>query len=120
MSVQINDNIKSRVNISSVRVEGAPKTRRSFLAGIIDPAVSSCETLEDALHATRRISHGLQKTDIFSSIEAYIDRPKDNVLAQVGDVDLVFKTRERGRWFVSSSTEVGNNEGTAVSILSIY
>ncbi|KAF5318566.1 hypothetical protein D9619_010794 [Psilocybe cf. subviscida] len=113
LSEVINDNIKSRVNISSVRVEGAPNTRRSFLAGIIDPAVSSCETLEDALHATRRISHSLQKTDIFSSIEASIDRPKDNAFAQTGDVDLVFKTRERGRWFVSSSTEVGNNEGTA-------
>ena len=28
-------------------------------------------------------------------------------------VDIVFRTKERGRWKVSSSTELGNNEGTA-------
>ncbi|KAF8962336.1 surface antigen-domain-containing protein [Flammula alnicola] len=120
LSEVINDNLKTSVNISAVRVEGATHTRQSFLGAIINPAIpppfpavaEQPTTLEDVLHATRRISNSLRKTDIFSSVEAYIDRPRD-ILAQQGDMDLVFKTKERGRWYVSSSTEVGNSEGTA-------
>jgi len=105
------------MNISAVRVEGATHTRKSFLSSIIAPALSTEKdsTLEDVLHTTRRISHALKKTDIFSSVEPHIDRPRSN-LALPGDVDLVFKTRERGRWYVSSATEVGNNEGSAVRL----
>ena len=103
------------MNISAVRVEGATHTRKSFLNSIIAPALSTenDSTLEDVLHTTRRISHALKKTDIFSSVEPHIDRARSN-LASPRDIDLVFKTRERGRWYVSSATEVGNNEGSAV------
>lgn len=110
--------------MSAVRVEGAVHTRKSFLASIINPAIPppippsalQPNTLEDVLHATRRISSILQKTDIFKSIEAHIERPRDP-LARPGDVDLVFKTKERGRLYASSSTELGNNEGSAVCSL---
>jgi hypothetical protein len=83
------------------------------------PSAFQPNTLEDVLHATRRISNILQKTDIFTSIEAHLERPRDP-LARPGDVDLVFKTKERGRLYASSSTELGNNEGSAVCILSIF
>ncbi|KAF8804775.1 hypothetical protein BYT27DRAFT_7106989 [Phlegmacium glaucopus] len=120
LSEVINANIKNPVNVSAVRVEGAAHTRKSFLASIINPAIpppnppSSLQpnTLEDVLHATRRISNILKKTDIFTSVEARLDRPRDP-LAHPGDVDLVFKTKERGRLYASSSTELGNNEGSA-------
>lgn len=36
-------------------------------------------------------------------------------LAHSNDVDLVFTTKERGRLYLNSSTELGNNEGNAVS-----
>jgi outer membrane protein insertion porin family len=108
------------MNISAVRVEGATHTRKSFLSSIIAPALSTDDsTLEEVLHTTRRISHALKKTDIFSSVEPHVDRPRSN-LASPGDVDLVFKTRERGRWYVSSATEVGNNEGSAVRLSALY
>lgn len=116
--------MKTPVNISAVRVEGATHTRKSFLAGVIEPAVSSSSaagttTLEDALHTTRRISYGLQKTDIFSAVSASLEPPQSGLASpHVGDVDLVFKTKERGRWYVSTATEVGNSEGTAVCIRS--
>lgn len=98
-----------------MRVEGASNTRKSFLASIIDPVVSSRPTdLEGVLHATRRISEGLRKTDIFASLDAYIDRPKDPLSESPDAIDLVFRTKERGRWYVSSSTELGNSEGSAV------
>lgn len=109
------------MKISAVRVEGAIHTRKSFLGSIIAPALSTDNnsTLEDVLHTTRRISHALKKTDIFSLLEPHVDRPRSN-LASPGDVDLVFKTRERGRWYVSSATEVGNNEGSAVCLSPFY
>lgn len=127
-SRQINDNLKTAVNISAVRIEGASHTRKSFLAGIIEPALPSISssndsipqpsTLEDVLHTSRRIAHGLQKTGIFSSVTASLERPESaSADPTVGDVDLLFKTKERGKWFVSTSTEVGNSEGTAVRIL---
>ncbi|KDR72490.1 hypothetical protein GALMADRAFT_73815 [Galerina marginata CBS 339.88] len=116
LSDVISHNLKTPVNVSAVRVEGATHTRQSFLESIIKPAIpqSSPEqptTLEEVLHTARHISSGLRKTDVFSSIEAYVDRPRD-VLANSGDVDLVFRTKERGRWYLSSSTEFGNNEGS--------
>lgn len=110
--------------MSAVRVEGAVHTRKSFLASIINPAIPppispsalQPNTLEDVLHATGRISNILKRTDIFTSIEAHLERPRDP-LARPGDVDLVFKTKERGRLYASSSTELGNNEGTAVCFM---
>lgn len=35
-------------------------------------------------------------------------------LAAPNDVDVIFTTKERGKYFLKTSTEVGNNEGNAV------
>ena len=120
----LHQNSSIACNVSAVRVEGAAHTRKSFLASIINPAIPppnpplalQPNTLEDVLHAARRISYILKKTDIFTSVEAHIDLPRDP-LALPGDVDLVFKTKERGRLYASSSTELGNNEGSAVCFI---
>lgn len=120
------------MRIWAVRVEGAPRTRTSFLASIINPLLadnvpfspstrlSSSEvdplnqTLESVLHATRRISDVLLRSDIFSSVQPMLEQSR-NPLAQARDVDLVFHCRERNRFFLKTATEIGNNEGTAVS-----
>jgi outer membrane protein insertion porin family len=34
--------------------------------------------------------------------------------AKPGDIDVIFSTRERPRFFLKTSTEVRNSEGTAV------
>ncbi|KAF9521807.1 surface antigen-domain-containing protein [Crepidotus variabilis] len=134
----ITSNLNTPVTLSAVRIEGATNTRKSFLKAIVDPvtsgsafsstsgntpdatpsgANSTSGAGSDILHATRSISHSLRKTDIFSSVEAYIDRPKDPLSSRIEEngeiVDLVFKTKEKGRFFVSSSTELGNSEGSA-------
>lgn len=105
-------------------MEGAAHTRQSFLAWLINPHLprplspfaEDTSTLESVLHTTRRISHLLQETDSFSSVEATIERSRD-LLSKAEDVDVVFKTREKGRYFVKTSTEMGNGEGNAVSNL---
>lgn len=70
--------------------------------------------LQHTLRTARYISHLLKKTDIFSDVAVKVDRARDPG-ADVNDIDLVFTTRERGRLYLNSSTELGNNEGTAVS-----
>lgn len=116
MHVQINENLTSPSRVSAVRVEGAERTREGFLGFLINPFLGPEKApgnLEGVLHAARGIAGRLEGTGIFRSVEARIDRARSPV-AQEGDVDLVFRTREKGRVYLKTSTELGNNEGSAV------
>ncbi|KII84672.1 hypothetical protein PLICRDRAFT_701821 [Plicaturopsis crispa FD-325 SS-3] len=109
----VNDNLQTPLRVGAVRVEGAHHTRRSFLNSLIHPLLPpDASTLESVLHTSRRISHVLNKTDIFQTLEAKIEKSRD-VLAQDGNVDIVFKAREKGRLYLKTSTEFGNAEGNA-------
>lgn len=114
---QVNENLSTPLNIASVRVRGAGRTRESFLGSIIDPVISTPDeksaTLGSVLRKTKEIKNLLEETDLFSQVEAYIDRSRDS-LGHPNDVDVVFLTRERGRYFLNTATQVGNNEGGAV------
>ncbi|KAG6829367.1 hypothetical protein H0H87_011658 [Tephrocybe sp. NHM501043] len=121
LSEVIQENQQTPLSISSVRVEGATNTRSSFLGSLINPllpespASHSASNLESVLHTSRQISHLLQKSDIFHSVEATIDRARD-ASASPTDVDVVFKVREKGRLYLKTSTELGNNEGNAAAL----
>ncbi|KIL63859.1 hypothetical protein M378DRAFT_186916 [Amanita muscaria Koide BX008] len=113
LSELVNQNMESPMRIGAVRVEGATNTRKSFLASLIDPVLAQpANTLEDVLHTTRRISQTLQKSNLFKHVEARLESSRQP-LASPQDVDVVFKTRELGRYYLNTSTELGNNEGTA-------
>jgi len=119
----VNGNLTTPTRIRAVRIIGAERTRASFLSSIINPIlfdersslghVATLETLESALHKTRRISDVLVRSDIFASINPTLERSRDE-FAESQDVDLVIKCTERGRRFLKTATEIGNNEGTAV------
>ncbi|KAJ7669263.1 surface antigen-domain-containing protein [Mycena polygramma] len=115
LSEVINSNLTTPSQISSVRVEGAPHTRPSFLRFLIDPLLpppSAENDLQTALHSARHIAEVLQRADIFHKVDVKLERATAP-LAGKHDVDLVFTTREKGRFYAKSSTEVGNNEGSA-------
>ena len=114
--LQINSNRSTYLNLRSVKVEGATNTRQSFLGFITNPILSSegGKDLEGVLHKTRQISDVLQRTDIFKSVDAYIERSRDP-LATENDLQVIFKAREKGRVFLNSSTQFGNNEANGVS-----
>lgn len=116
---QINANLESPARIAAIRVEGATRTRRSFLGHLIAPHLQNTETndLQTTLNTARYLAHLLNKTDIFSHVAVNVEHAR-NSLAASNDVDLVFTTKERGRLYLNSSTELGNNEGTAVCIFS--
>ncbi|KAJ7154700.1 surface antigen-domain-containing protein, partial [Mycena filopes] len=121
LSEVINDNLSTPSQISSVRVEGALHTRPSFLRFLIDPLIpppSADNDLQGALHAARHIADVLKRTDLFHTVDAQLERataPR----ASKHDVDLVFTTRVKPRYWVKSSTEVGNNEGSASLMASV-
>lgn len=104
--------LSQHARIATVRIEGATNTRRSFLASLIHPhLLDSTPTFDSVLRTTRHIGHFLVQTDIFKSVNARIEPA-----ARPGDVDVVFTAPERSRFFLKTSTEVGNSEGTAVCI----
>ncbi len=98
-----------------MRVDGADNTRKSFLGFLINPVLSQegGNDLEGVLHKTRQISDILQRTDIFKSVEAKIERSRDP-LAAPNDLDVIFKTRERGRVYLNTSTQFGDNDANGV------
>ncbi|KAF8630232.1 hypothetical protein AX15_003034 [Amanita polypyramis BW_CC] len=113
LSELVNQNVDGPMRISDVRVEGATHTRQSFLGFLINPILSNqANTVGDVLHTTRHISHILQKSDLFKHVDARLERAKSD-LANPRDVDIVLKTREHGRYYLNTSTELGNNEGSA-------
>ncbi|KAK0492788.1 surface antigen-domain-containing protein [Armillaria luteobubalina] len=114
LSELINNNLSTPLRINSVRVEGAENTRKSFIGFLVKPLVPAAEgsNVEAVLHATRRISEVLQQADIFGSVDTRLERARD-VLSSPRDVDVVVRAKEKGRFFVKSATEFGNNEGSA-------
>ncbi|KAF8508251.1 surface antigen-domain-containing protein [Hysterangium stoloniferum] len=117
LSELVTGNLKAPIRIREVRVLGAPCTRPSFLSYIINPILSSPDsaednTLEAALHTTRRVADILIRTDIFSSVNPTLERSY-HPLAQEKDVNLVVRCQEKSRFFMKTATEIGNNEGTA-------
>jgi outer membrane protein insertion porin family len=61
----------------------------------------------------RNIGHTLQETGLFHYVNAALEPTRD-LTAPAHDVDLVFKTKEKGRLQLKTSTEFGNQEGSAV------
>lgn len=99
-------------------MDGAKHTRKSFLQGLVKPHLAGPDTaghstLKNVLESARDIGHLLHESDIFASVNAELERSR-SPLAQPEDVDLIFKTKERPRMFLKTSTEIGNNEGGAV------
>ena len=113
------------LRITSIRIDGADHTRKSFLESLVRPHLASPvilenrSTLRNVLESTREIGHLLHESDIFSFVAAELERSR-GPLAQPGDIDLIFKTREKSRMYLKTSTEIGNNEGGAVRLFPHY
>ncbi|KAH9055676.1 hypothetical protein EDB87DRAFT_1687992 [Lactarius vividus] len=87
-----------------------------LLASLVHPHLrdhsSSDSSFESVLRTTRDIGHFLVQTDLFKSVQARLE-PSVEPASKPGDVDVIFTTHERPRFFLKTSTEVGNSEGNA-------
>ncbi|EIW77129.1 hypothetical protein CONPUDRAFT_84348 [Coniophora puteana RWD-64-598 SS2] len=136
----VNDNLEAPLRVANVRIEGAHNTRKPFLGWLVRPWLSAHSsslplpsssenpfaksntssldpfphhpTLKSVLHTARGIGSVLQDTDIFKSVDARIEASRDPQAAP-GDVDIVFKTREKGKFYLKTATEFGHNDGNA-------
>ena len=110
------------LRVAAVRVEGATHTRSSFLNWLFHPYLSSSlgtddlgpnSSVQSVLRATKKLSNVLLDSNIFSTVQPRIE-PSKSLLSKYGDVDIVFQTQERKKWFLRTSTELGENGGSAV------
>ncbi|CDR35620.1 hypothetical protein NBRC10512_006492 [Rhodotorula toruloides] len=130
----VNDNLDAPLRLNAIRILGAPSTRPSFLSRIFAPylaplpppsflaatfspdssahAPPSKQTLRSLLQATRDLTATLEKFDIYRGIEASLER-SDSVLSEKEDVDIVLRVREAPKYFLRTSTDVGDGEGNA-------
>ncbi|KAI5118902.1 hypothetical protein M0805_002818 [Coniferiporia weirii] len=112
----IRGNMETPMRISSVRVQGATQTRPSFLHWLIKPHLETSKednaaTLKDVLISTKHITNKFLETDVFSAVSPRLEASRDT-LARPGDVELVLQVRQKGRYFLKTSTELGDQEGS--------
>jgi outer membrane protein insertion porin family len=119
-TLKVSDSLNSPARIVDVRVQGPTATRSSFLGCLIRPHLnvsyssSIAEgTLQDVFRRVDRMTGVLERSDIFSSVQATLERSR-SPFAGENDVDVVLKVRDRPRMFLKGSTETGNGEGNAV------
>ncbi|CAE6443997.1 unnamed protein product [Rhizoctonia solani] len=118
----IHDSADSPARITSVIIDGTPNTRTSFLASIVNKYIPTTgmtrtlaphETLLNALHTSRHITAALDSIGIFASVTPTLEASSSPYAAPY-DYALHFRVRERGRFFLKTSTDVGsNNDGSA-------
>lgn len=127
------------LRLSNVRLVGSTAVRPSFLARLcrpyMDPEASSSRlqrllhssagrldfpppeaptTLPGILALTARLGDDLQRLDVFSGIDASLMPSLDPLSPQTAteDVDVLIQLKEAPRFFLKSSTDVGNGEGS--------
>ncbi|KAN0086030.1 Surface antigen domain containing protein [Tylopilus felleus] len=108
--------VDAPVGLAAVRIHGANATSRAFLDWLIAPHVVAVphSTFRDVLDTSAAISRALTASGLFRSQSIRI-QPAEN--GDNAHVDLVYKVNERGRFFIKSSTELGDGEGNAASRL---
>ncbi|GAA5945005.1 SAM complex subunit SAM50 [Sporobolomyces koalae] len=136
----IHDNLDVPLRLNSIRFLGAKTTRPGFLSQIVAPYLvpipppaflastfptpstssPSNQTLKSLLQTTRQLTDHLERLDIFrpGSITPTIVK-SDSVLSHKDEVDLVFNVQEQPKYFVRTSTDVGDGEGNATGTAKI-
>ncbi|KAJ7089333.1 surface antigen-domain-containing protein [Mycena belliarum] len=113
--IEFNRDTPLRISDVHVDTEGERHTRPAFLYSLIEPLIpppGTPSTLNTTLHTVRSIADVLHRTGIFERVDVELVRARAP-LAGLRDVDLAVTLKEKNRFTAKSSTEVGNNEGTA-------
>ncbi|UZJ54647.1 hypothetical protein CBS101457_003967 [Exobasidium rhododendri] len=122
------------IRLAAIRIEGAKSLRPSFLGQLCKPYLDATlkPTLLNRLIYSHRLTHvlpgqytslssilgltssigsDLTSLDLFDDIIATL-RPSEMGVT-VEDVDIVLACKEKGNYFIKTSTDVGNGEGNA-------
>jgi outer membrane protein insertion porin family len=115
----LEDNSSLPVNISSVRILHANRTRHGFLERVVNPILSANReqsyTLDEALREVATATDKLNRFGIFKSpVSVFLDRPDPtNATSSPNDLDVYISAPERGNYTIKTGTEAGASEADA-------
>jgi outer membrane protein insertion porin family len=115
----LEDNSSLPVNISSVRILHANRTRHGFLERVVNPILSANReqsyTLDEALREVETATDKLNRFGIFKSpVSVFLDRPDPtNAASSPNDLDVYISAPERGNYTIKTGTEAGASEADA-------
>ncbi|KNZ52866.1 hypothetical protein VP01_341g2 [Puccinia sorghi] len=100
--------------LSAVRVSGGHYTRPEFLSELFRPLLADGRerTLPEILKCSDEIHDRLAKLGIFSHLQMSLAATRDDPQG----LEALVKVVERGRFFLKTSTDVGNGEGALTGL----
>ncbi|KAH9444954.1 hypothetical protein KEM48_012559 [Puccinia striiformis f. sp. tritici PST-130] len=100
--------------LSAVRVVGGHHTRPEFLSEIFGPILGDGDerTLPEILKSSDELHDRLAKLGIFSHLQVSLAPDKD----EPRGIEALVNVIERGRFFLKTSTDVGNGEGALTGL----
>ncbi|KAJ5929683.1 hypothetical protein N7454_006633 [Penicillium verhagenii] len=118
LSELLDQNSTLPCNISSVRFQSAPHTRRSFLEHIVSPLLGANRdqpyTLSEALREVSATADKLGRFDLFQQpIAVHLDESPRDPTTGLRNIDVILATREKSRVLLKTGTDLGNAEGSA-------
>jgi outer membrane protein insertion porin family len=123
----VNESLDTPLRLNAIRFIGAKHTRASFLSKLSSPYLvpppdadptQQSHALRHLLAASRSLTGLISQFDLFSEIEAGLER-SPSLLSGREDVDLVFRVKEVPRYWLKSGGDIGNGEGSAVSLVTL-
>ena len=108
------------IEVFSVRVIGAKRTRKYFLNDVFRPLLykKSPHSMTSILEGIAAGTDKLTRHGIFSSMRIDIDCA-NSPLANDNDIDIILNVQERGRLLLKTGTDFGNSEGSAYASANI-
>ena len=124
------------LRLNAIRIQGLKNTRHGFMASVCRPYVdpSAAEelladwrygqrtrypmpgqptTIFEIIQSATAFSADISRMDIAKDISVQLEPARQPVLNEAEEVDVVLRIQPASRFFLKTSTSVGNSEGTA-------
>lgn len=98
--------------MNAVILIGTKATRPDFLEKAASSVLDS-KTVADVVNSSQEVAERLLRLDIFEDVQVLLDRANDP-LAAPDSINVVYRVKEKGRLYIKTGTEIGNNEGNMV------
>lgn len=125
------------LRLNAIRIQGLKQTRHSFLASVCrpyaDPSAQEAwlaawryghrvhyplpgqpTTIFEIIQSATSLSSDISKMDIVKEISVQLEPAQHPVQNAAEEVDVVLRIQPASRFFLKTSTSIGNSEGTAI------
>lgn len=124
------------LRLNAIRIQGLKNTRHGFMASMcrpyVDPSAAEAlladwryghrlhfplpgqpTTIFEIIQSATSFSADISKMDIAKDISVQLEPAQQPVSHEAEEVDVVLRIQSASRFFLKTSTSVGNSEGTA-------